>query len=853
MVLILFVKSAKLTGCRSRRQQQGVCALQTNRSQNCFPEVPVGNFLQDVSFSFRQMVKNPGFTIAAVLCIALGIGANTATFSFANSILMYDSPAREPDRLARLFIHWASGLEYGSWSWPDYESFRDRSDVIEGLVAERPQPVHVSRDGDNSRLWAMVVSGNYFSELGIDLALGRGFNPEEYATRGTHAVIVLSHSLWQNRFGADPEILGSEITVNNHPFTIIGVTQEGFTGTNVGFAPEVWVTFMMNDVLQPDFNMLDARGSHGIQFVTARLKPGVTIEQADESFNALMTQLFEEFPDTNEGKRVDVYAESQANLHPMVRGGFVGFIAVMFGVVGLILLLACANVAGLVLARSAARSREIGIRMSLGASRWRLVRQLLTESLMLALVAGAIGLLLGFWLVRLIATFEPPTDLPIAFSINVDTRVLAFTFIATVLTGAVFGLAPTLQTSRQDLAATVKEGALTGASKSSFMRRLLVVGKVALSLILLVGAALAIRSLQAVGDLDLGFEPDNLAIASVDLDMQGYDEAGGRQFQRELRERLAAHPGVTAVGMSDVIPLNFMSNSSGVLPEGYEVPEDSIVPIVDRAVVDADYFDAMGIPVLRGRAFTEADDADAPAVMIVNETFAERYWPGEEPVGKWVRTNGRDFEVIGIVKNGKYFSIGEDPKPHFYRSRYASYSGASFILVRSTGDPNALLEVIRREVGAMDETLPVANLQPMTTALGIAFFPARLAATVVSGFAVLALLLAAVGLYGVIAFTVSQGTRDIGIRMALGAQGSDVLALVVRQGMVLTVIGLAIGLAGGLALTRLMSVLLYGVTSTDIVSYLGASVLLAAVATLASFIPARRATRVDPLIALRAE
>ncbi len=813
----------------------------------------MSEFIQDIRYGARQLIKNPGITVAAILCIALGIGANTATFSFANSILMFEPPVREADNLIRMFIGWDSGLDYGSWSYPDLVDFRDRSDVLDGLVGERPHPLHLSYEGENERVWGMIVTGNYFSELGIDLGMGRGFNPDEYNARGESPVVVISHDMWQTRMGSDPEILGKTIVLNRLAFTVIGVTQEGFHGTHVGFAPDLWATFMMAEALMPGNRVLDARGNHGIQFVTGRLKPGVTRDQARESLNALMTQLTEEYPDTNTGKSIIVYSESEGNLHPMVRDAFVGFIAAMFLVVGLILILACANVAGLLLARSAAREREIGIRLSLGASRSRLIRQLLTESTLLALLAGGTGLLMSFWLVRLVATMEPPSDLPMSWDVAIDMRVLTFTCLATVLTGILFGLVPALQATRQNLVDALKEGTSVAARRSSLTRWALVVCQVALSLVLLIGSALAVRGLQAAGDIDPGFEPDNLLIASVDLDLQGYDEDRGLQFHQQLRERLSATPGVVSVGYGDSIPLNLGSNSSGVVPEGYEVAEGSAPPIVDRNMVDHGYFEAMGIPILRGRSFRESDNDEAPPVMLVNEAFAERFWPGDNPIGKQVRTWSDDFEVIGVVPTGKYISLGEDPRPYYYMSMNRFYSGAFFIHVRTAGDPGAMLETLRRQVQELDASLPVSSLQTMHEALGIAFLPARLAATVVTGFAVLALTLAAIGLYGVIAYSVSQGTREIGIRMALGAEATDVLKLVVRQGMVLTAIGLALGVFGGYALAQLMAMLLYGIRPTDVIAFIVASLILAAIALIATYLPARRATRIDPMIALRVD
>jgi predicted permease len=491
--------------------------------------------------------------------------------------------------------------------------------------------------------------------------------------------------------------------------------------------------------------------------------------------------------------------------------------------------------------------------LSLGASRVRLIRQLLTESTLLALLAGGTGLLMSLWLVRLVATMEPPSDLPMSWDVWIDMRVLAFTFLATVITGVLFGLFPALQSTRQNLVDSLKEGSSAAARRSSGARRGLVVFQVALSLVLLIGSALAVRGLQAAGDIDPGFEPDNLLIASVDLDLQGYDEDRGLQFHRQLRERLSATPGVVSVGYGDVVPLNLMSNSSGVVPEGFEVAEGSAPPIVERNMVDHHYFEAMGIPILRGRAFRESDNDEAPPVLMINQAFADRFWPGDNPVGKQVRTWGEDYEVIGVVPTGKYTSLGEDPKPFYYMSMNRFYSGAFFIHVRTAGDPSPMLETVRRQVLELEPTLPVSDLQTMHEALGIAFLPARLAATVVTGFAALALTLAAIGLYGVIAYQVSQGTREIGIRMALGAESGDVLGLVVRQGMILTAIGLVVGVFGGYALARLMAMLIYGISPTDVIAFLVAAMILSAISLLATYLPARRATRVDPMVALRVD
>jgi predicted permease len=801
--------------------------------------------------AFRQLWKSPGFTLAALVSIALGIGANTTTFSFANTLIFKENPyVREPDRLVRLFLRWSSGLKFGSFSYPDYVDFRERNEVFEGLVADVVSPLHLSTEDGNERIWAAIVSANYFSVLGVDIPLGRPFGPEDDRTLDDDPVVVVTHGFWQRRLGGARDVVGRSVHLNGHPYTVIGVAPEGFTGVNVGLRPELWAPLSMTSQLMPDRDLRE-RGNHWIGFVIGRLKPDVTAEQAREATNALMAALTEEYPDTNEGKAVDVFPEAEASLHPMIRSGFVGFLGVMFGVVGLILLLACANVAGLLVARSVARRREIGIHVALGADRARLLRQLLTESLVLSLAGGALGLLLSLGLRGLLISVRPPSDLPIHVDVQLDTAVLVFTLAASVMSGVLFGLAPALQTTRADVVSALKEGLPHGGRRGG-LRRLLVAGQVALSAVLLIAAGLAIRSLENVRRLDPGFDPDHLIVGAVDLDLQGYDETRGREFRRRLKERLSVLPGVKAVGLARMFPLQLNSSDRGAVPEGYE-PLPGETPSVLYNYVDPDYFAAMGIPILSGRGFTERDVQGSPPVIVVNQTFANNYWPGQDPVGKRVRTVDANHEVVGIAKDGKYFSIGEDPKPYMYLCSLQYYRGETVIHLRAEREPEALLAGIRNEVRALDPQLPLSDLKTGHAALGFVLFPARLAAGVVGAFSALALLLAAVGLYGVIAYAASQGRHEIGVRIALGAKARDVLRLIVGQGMRLTGAGLVVGILAALALARAMVGILYGVSATEPLAFIGAAVVLAAVALVATYLPARRAARVDPVIALRAE
>jgi predicted permease len=808
---------------------------------------------QEIRHAARQLRLHPGFTVAAVLCIALGIGANTATFSIADAFLFKTADVSAPDQLVRLYINWSSGLKHASFSYPDYADLRDDNDVFTGLVAEAIRPFHLSTGERNEKIWGSIVSGNYFSELGIKLAKGRGFLPEEDQTPGTHPVAVLSYGLWQSRFAAADDIIGKEILINNHKVTVVGITKEGFLGTNSGIGTAIWVPMMMQEQLVPGSNLLESRGNHWISPVIGRLKPGVTIEQADASVNRYMAGLIELYPDTNTGTSVAMFVEAESGLHPVVRSGFVGFLTLMFAVVGFILLLACANVAGLLVARLASRYKEIGVRLALGASRGQLVRQLFAESLLLCLLGGVCGLGIGLLLIRLVGSFTPPSEFPLALNLSLDLRVLTFTLLASLVTGVLFGLAPAYTTARQELALALREGASSLGGQSSKLRKLLVIGQVALSLMLLVGAGLAVRSLDSTRKLDLGCNPDNMLVASIDLGLQGYDEAQGRQLKQSLREQVGRLPGVEAASWANVIPLNFTSQQTSAIPEGFVIPEGQNEPSIDFNIVDEGYFQAMGIPILRGRAITEQDDTEAPPVLVINQAFADRFWPGEDPIGKLVRRGDQDHEVVGLVKTGKYFSIGEDPKPYMYRSGHRDYRGALVLHVRTEGDPSGYFSSVRSQVRGLDLTLPVSELRTMSSAMDMALLPSRMAAGVVSAFALLALLLAAIGLYGVIAYSVSRSTREIGIRIAIGARSFDVQWLVLRRGMLLTVVGLATGLIGGLLLTNMMARVLYGVSAVDPLAYLSGIILLTLVAFVAILLPAHRATRISPVVALREE
>ncbi|MGH9752209.1 MAG: ABC transporter permease, partial [Blastocatellia bacterium] len=803
-------------------------------------------------YGARMLLKKPGFTLIAIITLGLGIGANTAIFSLVNTVTMRPLPAAETERIVEV-TPLRRGASMGAFSYPDYKDFRDKNEVFDGMAAFGAAPMNLSQNGVNERVWGYLASGNYFDTLGVRAFKGRMFTQDEDLVLGANPVTVVSYGCWQRRFGADPSLVGKTIKLNGHDFTVVGVAPAGFRGTILMFDPDFYTPMMMAKQIAPgESDWLENRGNGGI-FAFGRLKQGVTATQARESLNLLMAQFAREYQNL-EGMTVSLTPPGL--VMPMFRNGALGFAGVLMATVGLVLLIACVNLANLLLARAAQRRKEIAIRLSLGAGRLRIVRQLLTESVMLSLAGGVVGWLIALWMIDLVAAFKPPLDFELLIDLAPDWRVMVFTVIVSFITGALFGLAPALQASKVDLIPALKDEAGLGGYRRSQFRNGLVVAQVALSLLLLIATGLIVRSLQQTQMIGPGFEVENRITMSVDLGLQGYDEARGREFYKQLITRVESLPGVRAASYADSLPLNLDFNAGVIYVEGQPFTRASDLPTVAYGLVWPRYFETMGIPLLEGRDFTMRDDRDESRFVIVNETFARRFWPGQNPIGNRLSRGGPDnprFEVVGVVKDGKYWTLGEDPRPFVYFPMAREYDSNVSLVVHTNAEPQNMINTIRGEVERLDANLPLFDVKTMSKHLRLLLFPLQAGAWVTGGFALLALLLAGLGIYGVMAYAVSQRTREIGVRMALGAESSDVMRLVINQGMWLALAGLVIGLAGAIALTRLMSSVLYGVSATDIVTFAGVTMLLGLVVLIACYLPARRAAKVDPMVALRCE
>ena len=813
------------------------------------------DIVQDVRYTFRTAAKSPGFTAAAILSLALGIGANSAIFSLVNSLLLRPLPIRAPEQMIEIYTSNPEGNSYAPSSYLDYLDIRKRHDLFTDAAAYLLAITRLSRGTETEVALCEVVSGNYFDVLGIRSERGRTFLPDEDTTPGARPVAVLSHGLWQGRFGADPGMIGKTIILNRIPYTVVGIAPPQFKGMIPGLSVDAWVPLMMLPYVRPEQpDDLKLRQNRGL-FIKARLQPGVSATQAQAGLKVLESQLAQAYPETNRASHFTAMPSTQVHIHPRADRALIPVGGLLMGLVGLVLLIACTNVMSMLLARAEARRKEIAVRLALGSRPVRIVRQLLTESLLLALVGGGIGLLMAQWLVRLLGSFRPPLPFPLALDLVVDSRVVVFTFLLSLATGVVFGLTPALQASRPALVPALKdETVILGRQRRVTMRKVLVVAQVAVSLVLLIAAGLFVRSLVRAQSVDLGLAVDRCAVVGVDVGFQGYGTKQGEAFFRQLVERAGALPGVRSVSLTDRLPLDFGAQSTRVFMEGTTNPEWSREGYgIDFARVTPAYFRTLGVPLLSGRDFAWTDGTSAPMVAIVSESAARELWPGQEPIGKRLRRNSASappIEVIGVAHDTPVRSLNEGPRPFLYLPFEQSYESAMQLVARTDGRPEGLIPPLRGAVADLDRSLVLFTAKTLRQHLGLALFPMHMAAGLLGAFGLLGLVLASVGIYGLMSHYVAQRTREVGIRKALGARSQDVLRLVISEGMKVVAIGLALGLVLALAVGPLVAPFIVGVSASDPATLAGITVLLALVALVAIFIPGRRAARADPLAAL---
>ncbi|HLG98786.1 MAG TPA: ABC transporter permease [Bryobacteraceae bacterium] len=836
----------------------------------------MGNLLQDLRYAVRTFRKSPLFVTIAVVSLAFGIGANTAIFTLVDQLLLRLLPVKDPEQLVLL---WGRGPHYGSnngrykLSYPMYQDFLHNNQVFSGMFARWENSMSVSADGRTERVDGELVSGTYFPVLGVGATLGRVFTPDDDRIPGGHPLAVISYRYWVSRFARSPDVIGRKILVNGYPLTVIGVSQAGFDGTDPGSSPQIRVPLAMKAQMDPvgatfDYNFTSRRGRWINVF--GRLKPGVSLQQAKASLQPFFHQTLEmevreqafarASPETRQRfltMWIDLLPASKGNSE--LRRQFSSALLVLTGIVGLVLLIACANVANLLIARATSRQKEIAVRLALGASRRRIVSQLLIESVALALAGGVAGLLLAVWMDQTLLGFLPASDSPITISTAPDVRILLFALSVSIATGVVFGLVPALQATRPDLAGTLKDqvGSIAGGT-SAGARKALVVAQVTLSLLLLIGAGLFIRSLTNLKDLDPGFQTSNLLEFSINPTRNGYKPERSLDFYRELREALNGIPGVewSALAIIPVLSGDEWDNTMAV--EGFTHTATTL-PDPHMQFISPDYFKTMNIPVLAGRDFRMTDGRGAPEVCIVNEKFAKKYFKDGRAVGRHVGMGGDpgtklNIEIVGVARDTKYESMRDEVPAEVYRP----YQQMNFVLgmyayVRTSRPPEQAFSSIRRVVNGLDSNLPVSDMETLEKQQEDSLVTERLVAALSAGFGILATLLAAIGVYGVMAYTVAQRTREIGVRMALGAVSRDVVWLVMKEVLLLAGIGVGIGLPAALALSRIAKSQLYGIQPNDAFNIALATSAIAVVALLSGYIPARRATLVDPMRALRWE
>lgn len=812
--------------------------------------------MNDLRFALRQMARNPGFTLVVVVSLALGIGVNTLVFSLVNAVLLQPVPIQEPERIVNVFTS-REGLPYGRSSYADFEDLRDRAGVFSGVLARCYWPISVAQGTTKPEVvLGELVSGNYFDVLGVNPELGRSFSDTEAKVEGADPLVVVSHRFWKRRWQADPEVLGKTVLLNTRTFTVIGVAPEGFTGLMTGMPVDVWLPITMKKGFHPGDIPLESRGSGWLDIV-ARLRDDVPTSQAQAAVNNIAAHLAREYPDDNRDTRFTL-VDGRSTRFPVqeMAQGVQVFLAILFVVVALILLLTCSNVANLLLGRAAAREQEMAMRRALGASRGRVLRQLLTESVLLAACGGAAGVLVTSWGLQLLRLLRPPAIfIPVSLSIPLDARVVGYTAGLSVLVGVVIGLVPAWRSSHWRLRGVVRSGQSDGGSgrrHAARFQRGLVALQLALSFVLLMAAGLCLKSLQGVLRMDPGFDYRHGITATLNLSYGNYDEAAGRAFFAKALEQVRQLPGVAEASLAVLPPLTFGKTQAKVEVAGYQ-PQAGEPLLLEHNIVASDYFATLGIPLLQGRPIDERDQKETELVVVINETMARKFWGAESPLDHTVTVNGNAARIVGVARDGKYFQLAEVPQPYFYLPLCQAHVPFASLLVRTSGDPAALIPRVVRELERLDPNLPITDAKTLRQQLDVQYYPTRLAALSVGAFGLLALALATAGVYGVMAYAVRQRTRELGVRAALGASRRQILGLVLRQGLRTTLVGLGIGLLGALGAARLLAANLHAVKPIEPFVFLGVACVLGTAALLACYLPARHATRVDPIAALRYE
>jgi predicted permease len=819
---------------------------------------------RDLRYGFRSLTRSPGFTLIAVVTIALGIGVNSTIFSLVNAVLFRPLPVDQSEQLVNVYGHTATSDSHDTSSYPNFRDYQEQTETLSGMIAHTNFFANLSIGGSSELVIGELVSRDYFGVLGVQPAIGRAFTPDEFVAVGASPVAILSHPFWQTRFAADPEVAGKTLRLNGTTYTVVGVAPEGFGGMFPAVMAQMWIPVTQVEQVEPlgnqrgsgagpGDNRLERRGQHFL-WVKGRMKPGVSVPQVRTELQAIAARLEAEYPQTNEFERVAVLATNDVALNPDFDSTVAPAGLVLLGAVGLVLLVACANLANMMLSRSSARGRELAVRHTLGAGSGRLMRQLLTESMLLAVTGGIAAMGLAFGLARVIARLQPPLPIDLALDISPDWRVLVFTLLVACVTGVAFGLIPAIRASRPDLVPALKgssEG--DGRRKAVSLRNALVVGQVAVSVVVLVAGALLARSLSQANQVDMGYDVDRTAYLSLAMEMNGYTPQEAGALLEAGRDRLERLPQVEAVGMASRMPLELNNNGFGVYIDGHQESESDRPYIMDGASVDQHYFEALDLELLTGRGILETDRDQMARVAVVTQTMAERFWPGEDPLGREFRTGweGTPYRIVGVVEDYKVDTPGEAPKPyiHIPLPKETVFAG---ILVRTSNPAGPSVGAFEQELRALDPNLVFLATGTVRGLADVRLFPIRAGAWLIGVFGLLALVIAAVGLYGVVSYSVSRRLREIGIRKALGAETSKVVSMVLRQGMVVVGIGALIGVGLAAIGAQALSSVLF-VSAFDPLSFALACGVLALVGLLANWIPARRASRVDPIIAVKSE